>query len=141
MATFGPGADTALAVQPLGALGAEIIGLGFPQALEPETILTVHNALTCHGLVYFPNKRLSHDERDAFSRQIGPFGDNPFVEAVSGRPNLVEVRRDHKGAVLLFDTLPNAKELQGDKGYDSDWFRSALAARGIAAPLIVSLNQ
>ena len=43
------GADTALAVKPLGALGAEIIGLGFPQAVEPETILSVHNALTCHG--------------------------------------------------------------------------------------------
>jgi transposase len=38
---------------------------------------------------------------------------------------------DHKGAVLLFDALPNAKELLGDKGYDSDRFRSALAARGI----------
>jgi transposase len=38
---------------------------------------------------------------------------------------------DHKGAVLLFDALPNAKELLGDKGYDSDWFRAALAARGI----------
>ena len=38
---------------------------------------------------------------------------------------------DHKGAVLLFDALPCAKELLGDKGYDSDWFRAALTARGI----------
>lgn len=38
---------------------------------------------------------------------------------------------DHQGAVLLFDALPNAKELLGGKGYDSDWFRSALSARGI----------
>ena len=38
---------------------------------------------------------------------------------------------DHKGAVLLLDALPNAKELLGDKGYDSDWFRAALTARGI----------
>ena len=38
---------------------------------------------------------------------------------------------DHKGAVLLFDALPNAKELLGDKGYDSGWFRDALTARGI----------
>lgn len=38
---------------------------------------------------------------------------------------------DHKGAVLLFDALPRAKELLGDKGYDSDWFRSALTERGI----------
>jgi len=39
---------------------------------------------------------------------------------------------DHKGAVLLFNALPRAKELLGDKGYDSDWFRSALTARGTA---------
>ena len=38
---------------------------------------------------------------------------------------------DHKGAVLLFDALPRAKELLGDKGYDSDWFRAALSERGI----------
>ena len=35
------------------------------------------------------------------------------------------------GAFLLFSALPNAKELLGDKGYDSDWFRAALTERGI----------
>jgi len=39
--------------------------------------------------------------------------------------------RDHKGAFLLLASLPGAKELLGDKGYDSDWFREALAERGI----------
>ena len=38
---------------------------------------------------------------------------------------------DHKGAVLLFSRLPQAKELLADKGYDSDWFRRALTSRGI----------
>jgi len=38
---------------------------------------------------------------------------------------------DHKGARLLLSSLPGAKELLGDKGYDSDWFREALADRGI----------
>ena len=38
---------------------------------------------------------------------------------------------NHKGAVLMFDALPCAKELIGDKGYDSDWFRAALTERGI----------
>ena len=38
---------------------------------------------------------------------------------------------DHKGAFLLLSSLPNANELLGDKGYDSDWFRAALTARGI----------
>lgn len=38
---------------------------------------------------------------------------------------------DHKGAFLLLPSLPNAKELLADKGYDSDWFRQALIERGI----------
>ena len=38
---------------------------------------------------------------------------------------------DHKGAFLLLSSLPRAKELLGDKGYDSNWFRQALIERGI----------
>jgi len=37
---------------------------------------------------------------------------------------------DHKGAFLLMASLPGAKELLGDKGYDSYCFREALAERG-----------
>ncbi len=53
-----------------------------------------------------------------------------------GRPILMLLSEgqmsDHKGAALLIDALPRAKELLGDKGYDSDWFRDALTKRGIA---------
>ena len=35
----------------------------------------------------------------------------------------------YKGAALMFDAIPDAKSLLGDKGYDADWFRSALNAR------------
>jgi transposase len=37
---------------------------------------------------------------------------------------------DHKGARLMFKALPEAKAMIADRGYDSDWFREALAARG-----------
>tara|TARA_Y100000294_G_scaffold147207_1_gene142996 strand:- start:130 stop:345 length:216 start_codon:yes stop_codon:yes gene_type:complete len=36
---------------------------------------------------------------------------------------------DHKGAKLMFDDLPSASLLIGDKGYDSDEFRNALASK------------
>ena len=39
---------------------------------------------------------------------------------------------DYKGAALMIDALPKAKVLLGDRGYDADWFRKALTARGIA---------
>jgi transposase len=48
---------------------------------------------------------------------------------------------NHKGAVLLFDALPRAKELLGDKGYDSDWFCAALTARGITPCILPQPNR
>ena len=39
---------------------------------------------------------------------------------------------DHKGARLMIEALPPAKDLIGDRGYDSDWFRAALSSKGIA---------
>ena len=38
---------------------------------------------------------------------------------------------DHKGARLMIDALPPAGTLIGDRGYDSDWFRTALSSKGI----------
>jgi len=38
---------------------------------------------------------------------------------------------DYKGAALMIDAFPKAKALLGDRGYDADWFRAALIARGI----------
>lgn len=47
---------------------------------------------------------------------------------------------DYKGAALMLNALPRAKELLGDKGYDADWFRQALAERGIT-PCIPSKSN
>ena len=38
---------------------------------------------------------------------------------------------DHRGAAMLLPALPPARELLADRGYDSNRFRTALAARGI----------
>jgi transposase len=47
---------------------------------------------------------------------------------------------DHKGAALLLPVLPTARELLGDRGYDSNRFRAALAERGIT-PCIPSTRS
>jgi transposase len=38
---------------------------------------------------------------------------------------------DYKGAAQMLPAMPKAKELLADKGYDADWFRAALAKRGV----------
>jgi transposase len=48
---------------------------------------------------------------------------------------------DCKGAALMIDALPKARALLGDKGYDADWLRSALARRGIAACIPSKANR
>ena len=40
---------------------------------------------------------------------------------------------DYEGAALMLPALPKATELLADEGYDADWFRAALAKRGVAA--------
>lgn len=48
---------------------------------------------------------------------------------------------DYKGAALMIDAFPKAKSLLGDKGYDADWLRDALAARGITACIPSKANR
>ena len=48
---------------------------------------------------------------------------------------------DYKGAALMLDALPHAKALLGDRGYDADWFRKALAERNIAVCIPSKRNR
>jgi transposase len=48
---------------------------------------------------------------------------------------------DYKGAALMIDALPRAKALLGDKGYDADWFRAALLARGVSPCIPSKANR
>ena len=41
----------------------------------------------------------------------------------------------------MLAALPRAGELLGDKGYDADWFRQALAERGITACIPSKSNR
>jgi len=48
---------------------------------------------------------------------------------------------DYKGAALMLGDLPAAKVMLGDRGYDADWFRAALAKRGIEACIPSKTNR
>ncbi len=78
-------------------------------------------------------------EQGAVPRRIGRTkgGLNSKLHAVcdgEGRPVVFLLSggemSDHKGARLIVDALPRACALIDDRGYDSDWFREALAKRG-----------
>lgn len=45
------------------------------------------------------------------------------------------------GAALMINVLPNAKALLADRGFDADWFRTALAEHGITACIPSKVNR
>ncbi len=48
---------------------------------------------------------------------------------------------DYKGAALMLDALPKAKAMLGDRGYDANWFRQALIAKGITQCIPSKTNR
>ena len=64
--------------QPTG-FGAEITGVDLSQPLEPAVLAEVKAAWARHGVVVFPDQPLTLDQLEAFTLQIGPFGDDPYV--------------------------------------------------------------
>ena len=48
---------------------------------------------------------------------------------------------DYKGAALMLPVMPKARNLLGDRGYDADWLRQALADRGITACIPSKANR
>ncbi|WP_156170784.1 IS5 family transposase [Croceicoccus naphthovorans] len=89
-------------------------------------------------------------KKGLFPRCIGRTkgGLNSKLHAVcdgQGRPLVMLLSEgqmsDFKGAALMLDSLPRAKALLGDKGYDADWFRAALANRGITACIPSKANR
>ncbi|WP_420797086.1 IS5 family transposase [Altericroceibacterium spongiae] len=108
---------------------AELAG----QAEEPDAIMINATHLKAH-------RTAASLLKGGLPRRIGRTkgGLNSKLHAVCdglGRPIILLLTEgqmsDHKGAVLLFPSLPRAKVLLGGKGYDSDWFRAALESQGI----------
>ncbi len=57
------------------------------------------------------------------------------VSDANGRPSSFFMTAgkvsDYMGAAALLDDLPKAQWLLGERGYNADWFRDALQAKGI----------
>ena len=90
--------------------GAAISGLDLSKPLPPDVLAEVKQAWADHAVVWFPDQPLSHDELEAFTLQIGPFGHDPFIAPMEGRPHILELRRE-----------PDEKARNFGAGWHSDW--------------------
>ncbi|MDX5365073.1 MAG: TauD/TfdA family dioxygenase [Alphaproteobacteria bacterium] len=103
--------ETSIQVRPNeSGFGAEITGLDISRPLPPETLAEVKDAWARHAVVWFPDQPLTHDQLEAFTLQIGPFGHDPFIAPMEDHPHILELRRE-----------PDEKARNFGAGWHSDW--------------------
>src|SRR5580698_5913576 len=76
------------------AFGAEVRGLDLSDPLPPAALAQVKAAFRAHGVLWFPDQPLTHDQLEAFTLQWGEYGWDPYVAPLADRPHILEVRRD-----------------------------------------------
>jgi len=104
--------------------GAWITGVDLSQPLAAEALAEVKAAWARHGVVVFPEQPMTLDQLEAFTLQMGPFGDDPYVKPMAGHPNVLEVRRE-----------PDEKVTPFGGNWHSDW---SFQARPPAATILRS---
>jgi taurine dioxygenase len=95
--------------QPSG-FGAEIVGLDLSHPLSGDQLAEVKAAWAKHSVVAFPDQPLSLEALEAFTLEIGAFGEDPFIKPMPGHPNVLELRRE-----------PDERATNFGAGWHSDW--------------------
>ena len=93
-----------------GGFGAEIVGLDLSRPLPAQQLSVVKAAFAAHGVVWFPDQPLTHDQLEAFTLQLGEFGRDPYIAPLADRPQILEVRRE-----------PDEKSSPFGSAWHSDW--------------------
>ena len=84
-----------IAVEPLTpAIGAEIAGVDLREPLDDETYAEIRRALLAHGVVFFRDQPIDHEQHVAFGRRFGELHVHPASPCVDGRPELMMVHTD-----------------------------------------------
>jgi taurine dioxygenase len=96
-------ATMALTIRPnANGFGAEVTGLDLSRPLPAEALAEVKAAFLRHGVLWFPDQPLDHDQLEAFTLEIGPFGWDPYVKPLEDRPHILEVRREADEKATVF---------------------------------------
>ena len=89
---------------------AQVTGLDLSRPMSPDLREAVLAAWAKHGVLSFPNQPLTLNALEAFTLQIGAFGDDPYIEPMPGHPNVLELRREADEKATNFGA-----------GWHSDW--------------------
>jgi taurine dioxygenase len=90
-------------VRPSGqACGATVRGVDLADELDPETVATIRAAWLEHHVLAFPDQVIGDDDLERFTLEFGPFGDDPFIEAIPGHPHVIALHRAADETASIF---------------------------------------
>jgi taurine dioxygenase len=90
--------------------GAVVRGIDLAQPLDSAARETIETLIGEYKVLSFPGQPLSLAELESFTRSLGEFGEDPFIEPMPGYPHVLELRREPDETVSNFGA-----------GWHSDW--------------------
>ncbi|MEM7408791.1 MAG: TauD/TfdA family dioxygenase [Myxococcota bacterium] len=85
---------TALSIQPLPAVGAEVRGAQLAQGLDEAAFGRVRDAFAEHGLLFFRDQTLAETDHIAFAERFGKINVNRFFAAHPDHPQIALVAKE-----------------------------------------------
>ncbi len=82
--------------------GAVITGPDLRQSMSDEHAAQLRALWLKHQVLAFPGQGLEIEDIERFARTIGPFGVDPFFEAIPGHPHVAQVRRESDERTPIF---------------------------------------
>ncbi len=82
--------------------GATVRGIDLTQPLQPAQIAELRGHWLQHLVLSFPDQAMSVDDLERFAATVGPFGPDPYFEAIPGHPHVAQVKREADETSSLF---------------------------------------
>jgi taurine dioxygenase len=90
-------------IEPSGAAcGAFVRGVDLSAPLDGATVAAIRAAWLEHGVIAFPEQRMSIGDLERFTLALGPRGDDPFIAPIPGHAHVVEIRREPDEQAPIF---------------------------------------
>ena len=110
----------AIEVTPTGqACGARVTGVVLTSPLSDDEVAAIRAAWLDHHVLVFPNQPVSDDDLERFTLYFGPFGHDPFFEAIDGREHIAAIHR-----------LPDEQAPLFAESWHADWTFQAFPPDG-----------
>jgi taurine dioxygenase len=82
--------------------GALVRGIDLSEPLAPDQVAEIRAIWLEHEVIAFPDQELAIGDIERFAHYLGPYGEDPYIEAIPGHPHVVQVKREADEKTPIF---------------------------------------